>query len=225
MQPHQPTIQGVLSAALEKIEGAPVVTYAAGRTDAGVHAEGQVVSFSLSGHWCGKTLLRAINGNLPQDIRVMEASPAAEAFHAQNDAKSKTYRYQLYCAEVMHPFLERYAWHYPHPIDVEKLKEDSHALVGTRDFSAFTVSSCESKTRVRTVTEVRVEQRDFLVSIFFTGDGFLRYQVRTMVSALMEANRDCLKAGSISRLIASCDRSLTGSLAPARGLTLMKVEY
>jgi tRNA pseudouridine38-40 synthase len=225
VQPDEPTIQGVVSAALEKFEGSAVVTYAAGRTDAGVHAEGQVVSFRLAGQWSGNDLLRAINGNIPQDIRVLEASAVEDTFHAQNDAKRKTYRYQLYCAEVMHPFLARYAWHYPHAIDLGRLREDSSMLVGTHDFSAFTVSRCEVKTRVRTVTEVRVEQQGFLVSIYFTGDGFLRYQVRTMVGALLDANRGRLKARSIEELIASCDRSLTGTPAPARGLTLVKVEY
>jgi len=225
IQPNQPTIQGVLSAVLEKLEGSPVVTYAAGRTDSGVHAEGQVVSFRLSGQWCGKALLRAINGNLPLDIRVLEASAVEESFHAQNDAKNKTYRYRLYCAEVMDPFLDRYAWHYPHRLDVERLRDDSRALVGTCDFSAFTVSRCETKTRVRTMTDVRIEQQDFLISIYFTGEGFLRYQVRTMVGALLDANRGRLKAGSIAKLIVSGNRSLAGTSAPARGLTLVKVEY
>lgn len=225
IQPNQPTIQGVLSAALERLEGSPVVTYAAGRTDAGVHAEGQVVSFRLTGEWSGKSLLRAINGNLPHDVRVLAASAVEEAFHAQNDAKSKTYHYRVYCAEVMHPLFDRYAWHYPHRLEIERLKADSRALVGTHDFSAFTVSSCETKTRVRTVTDVGIGQQDFLVTILFTGDGFLRYQVRTMVGALLEANRGRLKSGSIAQLIASGDRSLAGTPAPARGLTLVKVEY
>ncbi len=224
-QLNQPTIQSVLNEVLERFEGAPVTIYAAGRTDAGVHAEGQVVSFRLTREWGGENLLRALNGNLPQDIRALEASPIADDFHAQLDAKSKTYRYQLYTAEVMSPFLARYTWHYPYSLDVDRMVEDSRDLLGAHDFRAFTVVSCEVRTRVRTVTDVRIEQQGHLFNFFFTGDGFLRYQVRTMVGALIEANRGRLKAGSMAELIASRDRALIGAPAPAKGLTLMKVEY
>jgi tRNA pseudouridine38-40 synthase len=221
----QPTIQATLGGALERLEGAPVTTHAAGRTDAGVHAEGQVVSFRLRREWRGEDLRRALNGNLPQDIRVIEAAVADEEFHARFDAKSKTYRYQIYTAEVLNPFLVRYAWHYPYPLDVERLVEESGELIGAHDFTAFTVADCETKTNVRTVTDARVERDDHLLQLFFTGDGFLRYQVRTMVGALLESNRGRLKAGSITELIKNKDRRLVGAPAPARGLTLMKVEY
>jgi tRNA pseudouridine38-40 synthase len=224
-QAGQPTIQGVLNGALEKLEGAPVTTHAAGRTDAGVHAEGQVVSFSLSGDWEGGDLRRAINGNLPPDIRVIDAMTVDEEFHARFDAKGKTYRYQIYLAEVMSPFLIRYAWHYPYALDVKRLAEEGMAFVGMRDFTAFTVADCDAKTFTRTITEVAVEREGALLKLFFTGDGFLRYQVRTMVAALVESNRGRLKAGSISELIERKERALAGAPAPARGLTLMKVEY
>lgn len=221
----QPTIQGVVEAALEKLEGAPVTTHAAGRTDAGVHAEGQVVSFRLSREWEGWELRRALNGNLPLDIRALDAAPAGEDFHARFDAMSKTYRYQVYLADVMTPFLVRYAWHYPYPPDIERLSEESKALLGAHDFTAFTVADCETKTFTRTITEIGVEREGDLLKLFFTGAGFLRYQVRTMVGALIESNRGRLKAGSIPELLKSRDRSLAGAPAPARGLTLVKVEY
>src|SRR5215475_3890697 len=118
MQVGRPTIQSVLNGALEKLEGAPVTTHGAGRTDAGVHAEGQVVSFRLSREWGGGDLRRAINGNLPPDVRVIDAATADEEFHARFDATGKTYRYQIYLAEVMSPFLIRYAWHYPYSLYV-----------------------------------------------------------------------------------------------------------
>jgi tRNA pseudouridine38-40 synthase len=229
MQVGRPTIQSVLTGALERLEGAPVTAHGAGRTDAGVHAEGQVVSFKLSREraceWGGRDLRRAINGNLPPDIRVIDAEPVNEDFHARFDANSKTYRYQIYLAEVMSPFLVRYAWHYPYPLDVERLVEESAVLIGTRDFTAFTVSDCDVKTFTRTITEIDVERKGDLIELFFTGDGFLRYQVRTMVAALVESNRGRLKAGSVSELIESKDRALAGAPAPARGLTLMKVGY
>src|SRR5262245_33461477 len=139
-QLNQPTIQGVLNGALEKFEGAPVTTHAAGRTDAGVHAEGQVVSFRLSREWEGVDFRRALNGNLPPDIRALDATPVDEEFHARFDARNKTYRYQIYLADVMDPFLVRYAWHYPYPVDVGRLADESRALLGKRDFTAFTVA-------------------------------------------------------------------------------------
>ncbi len=224
-QLNQPTIQGVLGEALEKFEGAPVTTHAAGRTDAGVHAAGQVVSFRLAGNWEVRNLVRAINGNLPADIRVLEASVADEDFHARFDARSKTYRYRIYTAEVMSPFLARYAWHYSYALDDERLVEDSKQLLGAHDFTAFTVAECETKTSSRTITGIHVEREGRLLELVFTGDGFLRYQVRTMVGALVEANRGRSKAGSIKELIESRDRTLIGAPSPARGLTLMKVEY
>ena len=225
MQAGRPTIQSVLNSALEKMEGSRVTTHGAGRTDAGVHAEGQVVSFRLTREWEGGDLRRAINGNLPADIRVIDAAPVDEEFHARFDAKSKTYRYQIHLGEVISPFWVRYAWHYPYSLDVGRLVKESEALIGTRDFRAFTVSDCDAKTFTRTITGISVEREGDLLKLFFTGDGFLRYQVRTMVAALVESSRGRLKAGSVSELIESKDRARAGASAPARGLTLMKVGY
>jgi tRNA pseudouridine38-40 synthase len=219
------TIQGILSGVLEKLDGAPVVAHAAGRTDAGVHAEGQVVSFRLAREWDGEQLLRALNGNLPRDIRVLQAALAGDDFHARFDAKSKTYRYQIYTADVMNPLLARYAWHHPYDLAIDRMIEDSRGLIGRHDFSAFTVAECDTASRVRTVTGIIVERVGELLTVSISGEGFLRYQVRTMVSSLVQSNRGRLKAGSISELIESRDRSLVGRPAPAQGLTLMKVEY
>ena len=225
MQANAPTIQGVITAALGRLEGRPVTVYGAGRTDSGVHAEGQVASFRLTRERSPEELRRAMNGNLPPNIRVLEAATVADNFHARSDARSKTYRYQIYTAEVMNPLLARYAWHYHYALDAERLAEDGRALLGTHDFTAFTVASCETKTRVRTLTDFRLEVNGPLWSLYFTADGFLRYMVRTMVGSLLEANRGRLKAASIAKLIESRDRTLIGACAPAKGLTLMKVEY
>lgn len=225
VQRGQPTIQGRLNEVLQRLEGAPVTSHGAGRTDTGVHAEGQVVSFRLTREWEGQALRRALNGNLPPDIRVLEAAAVAERFHARLDARSKTYRYRLYTAEVMSPFLERYAWHYPYPLNWARLRADGEQLLGTHDFTVFTVEGCETKTRVRTLSDFRIEGAGPLRQIFFSGDGFLRYQVRTMVSALVEINRGRLGVSSITELLRSQNRKLVGASAPAKGLTLIKVEY
>lgn len=227
-QREERTLQGVFQQALGVLENRRVVTHAAGRTDAGVHAEGQVVSFDIDRVWKGDVLRRALNGNLPGDIRVLEAEHAAEGFHPRVSARRKTYRYQIYNEPVMNPFLQSYAWHVPYSLDDTRLEQDARHLIGRHDYRGFTVTSCETRTTIRTIESISLRRDRGLLQIFFTGDGFLRYQVRTMVAALLEINRGRRGgggAGSMARLVASGDRSLIGITAPARGLTLMKVEY
>lgn len=224
MQGAIPTIQLALSRALAQLEGAPVIVHAAGRTDSGVHAVGQVASFHLTKEWSGRALRQALNGNLPHDVRVLAAEPVSDKFHPRASAKSKIYRYQLYNADVMNPLLARYAWHYHHALNLTKLQQDGEALLGTHDFTVFTVTDCETKTRVRTITTFQLAQHASLLQIYFTGNGFLRYQVRTMVAALLEINRGRL-AMTMPELIRSQRRAVIRSTAPAKGLTLMSVEY
>ncbi len=224
MQGALPTIQLALSRALATLAGAPVTVHGAGRTDSGVHAEGQVVSFHLTKEWTGHALRQALNGNLPQDIRVLAAEPVSDEFHPRVLAKSKTYRYQLYNADVMNPLLMRYAWHYHHALNLAKLQQDGEALLGTHDFTVFTVADCETKTKVRTITTFQIAQHASLLQLYFTGNGFLRYQVRTMVAALLEMNRGRL-AITMPELMLSQRRAVIRGTAPAKGLTLVSVEY
>jgi tRNA pseudouridine38-40 synthase len=225
MQGGERTVQKVLTEALVRIDGARVIVHGAGRTDSGVHAEGQVASFLLQRPRPAEELRRALNGNLPLDLRVLEATPTSDDFHARANARSKTYRYQLYTAQVMCPFLRRFFWHYPHPLDLERLAEDGEALLGRHDFSAFTVSDCDVRSRIRTLTGFRIESDGPQVLLTFAGDGFLRQMVRTIVGTLVDSNRGRLRAGSIRDLLASRQRSLAGTPAPAKGLTMVKVEY
>jgi tRNA pseudouridine38-40 synthase len=224
MQGAIPTIQLALSRALATLEGAPIIVHGAGRTDSGVHAEGQVASFHLTKEWSGRALRQALNGNLPDDIRVLAAEPVSEKFHPRASAKSKTYRYQLYNADVMNPLLARYAWHYHHALNLAKLQQDGEALLGTHDFTVFTVTDCETKTRVRTITAFQIVQQSALLQLYFTGNGFLRYQVRTMVAALLEMNRGRLTM-TMPKLLRSQRRAVIRGTAPAKGLTLVSVEY
>jgi tRNA pseudouridine38-40 synthase len=214
----------MLTRALTLLDGAPVIVHGSGRTDSGVHAEGQVASFRLQKEWIGAALRKALNGNLPPDIRVLEAEPVDDEFHARFSAKGKTYRYQIYHADVMNPLLARYAWHFPYALDLAQLQHDSAALLGTHDFTAFTVAACETQTNVRTITGFHLERHAELLQLFFTGEGFLRYQVRTMVMALLEINRGRL-AMTMPELILSQNRALIRGAAPAKGLTLLRVEY
>lgn len=225
MQAGSRTIQGLLTDALTSIDGGHVTVFGAGRTDSGVHAEGQVASFRLRRPRRSDQLLNALNGNLPLDIRVLEASEVSEEFHARRDARSKTYRYQLVTSQVMNPLLERFAWHYPYPIDLERLLKDGESLLGRHDFSAFTVASCETLSNVRTLTAFEARAEGQLLQLIFTGEGFLRYMVRTIVATLLDANRGRMMAESLDKLLFSGKRQLAGAMAPAKGLTMVKVEY
>ena len=224
MQSERPTIQRMLSQVLATLEGAPVVVHGAGRTDAGVHAEGQVASFHLTKAWTGTALRQALNGNLPPDIRVLQAEQMDDEFHARFSAQDKTYRYQIWNADAMNPLLRRYAWHYPYGLDLDKLQQDGAAVLGTHDFTVFTTVDCETSTHVRTITRFQIAQHNSLLQLYFAGQGFLRYQVRTMVAALLEINRGRL-AMTMPALIRSQQRALIRGTAPAKGLTLVAIEY
>lgn len=219
------TIQYELTTALSRLDEAPVTLHGAGRTDAGVHALGQVASAILSKDREPVEIQRALNGVLPRDIRIKSATAASPSFNARFDAKQKMYQYQLWTGEVMNPLLNRFAWHYPFVVDDEALASESSMLVGTHDFTAFTVTDAEAGSRTRTIRDIRINRNEDLLGIEFTGEGFLRYQIRTMVSALVEGTRGRLGNISIRELIERRDRSLVGRMAPAKGLTLMKVGY
>ena len=224
MQAALPTIQLAIMQALTHLAGAPVVLHGAGRTDAGVHAEGQVASFNLAKEWKVEKLRNALNGNLPRDIRVLNVESMTEEFHARFAAKTKVYRYQIYNSPVMSPLLLNYAWHFPYELDPRRIQRDGQFLLGTHEFTAFTVSSCETRTHVRTLTDFCLEQNGALLQLYFSGKGFLRYQVRTMVTALLEINRARIGL-SMSELIRSQRRENFRGSAPAKGLTLMSIEY
>jgi tRNA pseudouridine38-40 synthase len=219
------TIQYELTTALSRLEEQSVTLHGAGRTDAGVHALGQVASVNLSRDREPNEILRAVNGTLPRDIRIISASEASPSFNARFDAKQKTYQYQIWTGEVMNPLLNRFAWHYPFALNDELVAREASMLVGTHDFTAFTVSDAEASSKTRTILDVKLTRNENLLAMEFTGEGFLRYQIRTMVAALLEGSRRRLGEVTMRELIERRDRSLAGRMAPAKGLTLMKVEY
>ena len=231
LQLNQPTIQGEINRVLQLLDGRPVSTEAAGRTDAGVHAAGQVVAFTLHRQWPEDGLRRAINANLPRDIRVLDVDRVASGFHPRYDVRRKTYRYQVVTAHVMSPFQLRYALHHPFELDFERLVADAGRFVGRHDFRGFTVTQSDTSSTIRTIEAVNVRRDEEMIRIDFMGEGFLRYQVRTMVGALLGINLDRQRRyaergiRSIDDLIRAGDRQLIGMAAPAHGLTLMKVEY
>jgi tRNA pseudouridine38-40 synthase len=229
IQPGKPTIQQQITDALRCIAAGPVTIHGAGRTDAGVHALGQRASFHLPCELADRfpcdSLQAALNGHLPADIRVSAMQTVAGNFHARFDAREKTYQYELDTARIHHPLRARFAWHYTYPLNPDLLRETSLLLMGTHDFTPFTVTSCETRTRVRTLTDFSLEADGGLLRLSFTGDGFLRYQVRRMVSTLLAFNRHRWQPQSFEEVVRLSEKTKSTVLAPAKGLTLMKVGY
>jgi tRNA pseudouridine38-40 synthase len=224
IQPGRPTIQGLILQFLARLEGRPVVLHGAGRTDAGVHALNQVANFFTEKSIGCRQLLRAINANLPHDIRVISVEEVDADFHARYSARQKTYRYQMALGEVVSPFEYRYLYHYPYSLHIDSMRLAGQALTGTHDFAAFaTASDMESTTR--TISDLSLEQSGDRLIFQVTGNGFLRYMVRTIVGTLIEVGRGKMAAESMGDILLGRDRSSAGQTAPAHGLTLVSVDY
>ena len=223
------SVQGLLEAALRELEGRPVTVHGAGRTDAGVHARGQVASFALDREITAGVLRRAMNAHLPDTVRIVDACPVDPAFHARFDARAKTYRYRILNGDVLDPFELAYAWHVPGVLDVDAMSAAARTLEGRHDFAAFQASGGTATSTAREIFASRidrgVEEADCLVAYQVTGAGFLRHMVRTMVGSLVEIGRGRRDAAWLAELLRSGDRTLAGPTAPAHGLCLMEVEY
>ncbi|MCI0485637.1 MAG: tRNA pseudouridine(38-40) synthase TruA, partial [Blastocatellia bacterium] len=225
IQPNGRTIQGELTRAVSLLDHRQVTVHGAGRTDAGVHAEGQVASFSMERDFSPCELRDAINGNLDRDIRVLEAEFVESSFNARFSALSKTYRYRIWTADVVSPFVRRYVYHYRGALDLEAMLRAMEPLVGTHDFSAFTVASSEAESHVRTLHRLDIEYEENGIAIIIVADGFLRYMVRTIVGTMIDVGRGRIPAANMAAILESKDRARAGTRAPAAGLTLMRVDY
>jgi len=246
------SVQGVIEDALGELDGGAVVLHGAGRTDAGVHALGQVASCTLDRAIEGDVLMRALNARLPADIRVMAAEGVPADFHARFTAKAKTYRYRICNAGVMSPFERDYAWHVFGALDVEAMDLAARTLEGRHDFAAFRTAAAATRTTERTVTRSRVSRTTLattedtedaedptspalrvprvlrggdLIVYEITGDGFLRHMVRAIVGTLVDVGRGRRAGEAMRELLLSRDRGRAGPTAPARGLFLVGVEY
>jgi len=224
------SIQGLLEDALARFEGAPVPVHGAGRTDAGVHALGQVASAQMASAHDTDALARGLNASLPPDVRVTEVREAAADFHARFSARSKTYRYVLRNALLANPFERAFVWHVPEPLDLDAMRTAAGALVGTHDFAAFRSVGGDIKNTVRTITQSdiisptdAVEQT--LVAYEVTGDGFLRHMVRAIAGTLVEIGRGRRSPHSMAALVAGGNRAEAGATAPPQGLFLVRVVY
>lgn len=219
------SIQGLLEDALARFEGGPVTVHGAGRTDAGVHALGQVASARVTFAHDVSTLTRALNAHLRPEVRVVSVADADEAFHARFSSRAKTYRYQIRNTAVADPFDRAFVWHLPEPLAVESMALASASLVGTHDFGAFRSVGSEVASSVRTVTRSEWRQNDGLLTYEISGDGFLRHMVRAIVGTLVEIGRGWRQPEDIPALLAGGTRAHAGATAPPHGLFLVSVDY
>lgn len=238
-QPTGPSIQELLESALAAIEQREVSAAGAGRTDAGVHATGQVASFSLAHPMACDVLPRALNARLPEDVRVLRAEERAERFHARYSATSKRYRYVVINSPVRDPFDARYAWHVPGNVDVERMATALANLAGRHDFAAFCGAGSRVATTERTLIDAScrtmasesaaswrpVASSAPRIVIDLRGDGFLRHMVRNIVGTLVEIGKGRWPVSKTAELLEGKDRRDAGPTAPPQGLCLVEVRY
>jgi len=225
VQPNGPTVQGAIEDAVARVEGARRGVHGAGRTDAGVHALGQVAHVDVEKPLSPAVWARALNANLARDVRVSAAESIGPEFHARMSARNKVYRYRVWTAPVVSPFERLYVAHAPHRHDLEAIREAAALLVGRRDFEAFTVADRETKTTVRDLRRLDVEESGGLLTITAEADGFLRAMVRTLAGTLLAVGDGRLGVDRVARALAEKRRDLAGPTAPALGLTLVRVDY
>jgi tRNA pseudouridine38-40 synthase len=229
IQPEKPTVQGVLEAALQQITQQTIRVSAAGRTDAGVHALGQVVGLATETRLSNTDLHRALNAVLPNDVAVLALDDAPERFHATYHALAKHYRYQLHNGRTPSVFDRHYAWHYPQPLNAADMHEAGQALLGQHDFSSFETAGSERADSVRTIhtltaTRGNGELTD-RITVDVSGDGFLYNMVRTIVGTLVEVGDGSRRVEWPAAVLAARDRRAAGQTAPPHGLFLVSVTY
>jgi tRNA pseudouridine38-40 synthase len=250
VQPDRATVQGTLASAIGRLTGENVLPQGSGRTDAGVHALAQVASFTTAsviptGNW-----VKALNDILPASIRVLETSEAAADFHARKSARAKTYRYRMYRGAICPPFLARYVWHYPFPLQEDEMAEAAGLVVGEHDFTSFAAVDPErgehgaanenlnhrghrgtqrqtekQETNVRTIFSSAWSREGEEMVYTVRGNGFLHHMVRNLVGTFLLVGKGTLTPEDFRRIVTARDRSAAGPTAPASGLYLAGVEY
>jgi tRNA pseudouridine38-40 synthase len=231
VQPDAPTVQRALASAIGRITGEKVLPQGSGRTDAGVHALAQVVTFVTESSVPTANFAKALNDVLPASVRVLAVDEAAADFHARHSARAKTYRYRIHRAEICPPFLARYVWHYPFPLDEAAMTHSAGVMEGEHDFTSFAAVDPErgregqSEWNVRHIfssTWARQED-EFIYTV--RGSGFLHHMVRNLVGTFILVGKATLTGEDLTRILEARNRSAAGATAPASGLYLVNVEY
>ena len=235
VQPDAPTVQGTLASAIGRITGEKVLPQGSGRTDAGVHALAQVASFTTESVIPAENLVIALNDILPRSIRVLEAREVSLEFHSRKSAVAKTYRYRIYREAICPPFLARYVWHYPYPLDEDAMREAAPLIEGEHDFTSFAAVDPEKGINREGDESTRRNIRMVLSSLWqrhgaelvyeIRGNGFLHHMVRNLVGTFLLVGKGTLKPKDVVTILEARNRSAAGATAPASGLYLVSVEY
>jgi tRNA pseudouridine38-40 synthase len=231
VQPNAPTVQGTLASAIGRITGEKVLPQGSGRTDAGVHALAQVVTFVTESSVPTANFVKALNDILPASVRLLEVEEVSPDFHARKSARAKSYRYRIYRAGICPPFLARYVWHYPFPLDEHAIEQAAERVLGEHDFTSFAAVDPErgqdgfpaSSVRRIFSSEWQRQGDEFVYTV--KGSGFLHHMVRNLVGTFILVGKGTLQAEDIPRILEARTRSAAGATAPASGLHLVNVEY
>lgn len=239
VQPDALTVQGALASAIGRVTGEKVLPQGSGRTDAGVHALAQVVTFVTESSVPTENFLKALNDVLPTSVRVLDVAEAPADFHARHSAKAKTYRYRIYREAICPPFLARYVWHFPYPLNELAMARAAALVTGEHDFTSFAavdpergrdrsqeiVSQDEPRSNVREIfsSSWQRDREELLYTV--RGSGFLHHMVRNLVGTFILVGKETLQVEDITRILKARSRSAAGATAPAAGLYLVNVEY
>jgi tRNA pseudouridine38-40 synthase len=231
VQPDQVSVQGTLVFAFEHLTGEKTLPQGSGRTDAGVHALAQTVSVAIESPIPAQNLLRALNNVLPQSIRVLAVEEMPPDFHARHSALAKTYRYRIYRGAICSPFLARYVYHHPYPLDETSMTKAARLVEGEHDFTSFAAVDPEKKKEgleidnVRTIFHSEWQRQDEEFVYTVRGNGFLHHMVRNLVGTFLMVGKGSLQLEDLRRILELRDRSAAAATAPASGLYLVSVEY
>jgi tRNA pseudouridine38-40 synthase len=225
IQPNGVSIQEKIEETLERLTGMRPKVIAAGRTDAGVHAQGQVAHFKTESRLECPELQRGLNALLPDDIVVREVHEVPPDFHARYSARGKTYRYVILNRSFGSAFERGRCWHIAYPLNLAAMREAAAFLLGKKDFSAFQASDCVAKHPHREIRRLEIEVDGDRLTIFVSGDAFLKHMVRNIIGTLVEVGRGKMDRSEVKRILDSGDRRQAGPTAPASGLFLVSVDY
>jgi tRNA pseudouridine38-40 synthase len=231
VQPKEITVQGTLASAIGRITGEKVLPQGSGRTDAGVHALAQVVTFVTESSVPTANFLKALNDILPAAVRVLEVTEVPAEFHARHSARAKTYRYRIYRGSICSPFLARYVWHYPYTLDEEAMNRAAALVTGEHDFTSFAAVDPERSHEGEVVSNSRRifssswERHEDESVYVVRGTGFLHHMVRNLVGTFILVGKSTLHVNDVTRILEARNRSAAGATAPASGLYLVGVEY